>query len=441
MALNILSIGVDEATLNLIQSSFLDARIEKIQDAEVFFEIIESANLKAFGFIVCTALSEIPAIELAQTFKMKAPDLPLIYVSPEGHHESLADLKKNGFDSIFYVPMDRPLLEKFCRQIEKALSGESKTVYKSVPLLDLEKGSKADFDVYIHLPVNDKFIKLVPAGGQIKERQIEKMKTSGINLLFVEEGELDRYCEAAAAKIKEIAQSGDQPQFLRQKKLEVAVRNMFIELLSPGETSFDDGKLKLAATHQIIESFVGPQLKDVKAKIADIFAETGADIYAHSLRVSSIAALFSIGLSKGKPEDLAIAGLFHDIGLVKIPERLWFVEPKDMNDEDRQLFSNHPAMSLTLVTDKKMMLFPEIQDAVLNHHENPGGTGYPKGLKANKVSISAQILNLANRLEELTSIRLGKKAMKPLDALDFIKNEEPSMNEFVLSVRPFFTVE
>lgn len=441
MTLKILAVGVEDQTVELIASSFLDVEIENMKNSESFFNFIESSDKYPYAFIVCTALPDVPAFELAQAFKMGPQTLPIIYVSREGQYEKYGDLEKNGFDKIFYLPMDRYLLQRFCRQIEKAISGVSQCVYTSVPIVDLEKDVKVEFDVFIHLPINAKYVKIVKAGHDIREDQIKKIKTFGVKSLFVDENDFERFCEYAASKIKELLTSEEEPLFIKKQKLETAARHMFVDLLSPAEASFDDGKEKLASTHKIVENFIGSEIKDIQSKVLDILAEGGMSIYSHSLRVSSIAALFSLALSRGKPEELAIAGLFHDIGLVKVPERLWFQEFSHMSEEDRALLAQHPAISIAILTDKKMVLIPTIQEAILQHHERPDGKGYPRSLSGHKVSESAQILALADRLEELTSERHGSDRLSPWQALEKIQKENLVENDLINSVKPFFDPE
>jgi hypothetical protein len=407
-----------------MSACLLHAETESLDTADDFAAALENFHPERYALVACTALPEIPAGELAQSLRMQAPGLPLIYVSPETEHDDVKALTKNGFDRAFFLPMDRALLEAFLRQCERAVTGQARVVFRSVPLMDLREGDKVDIEMYLHLPKNDKYVKIARAGAEIRGEQLDKLKSSGVGSLFVDETDMDRFCEYMAAKIKEAAAgSGSEPAVVKKERLRAAVRGMFLDLLAPGAASFDEGKEILGASHKIVETLIGGHVKEIRTAVRDLLGQDGHDIYAHSLRVSSLAALLSLALAVGKPEELAIAGLFHDLGLVKLPERLWFKDPATMSENDRQLYMQYPVKGIALLMEKKMVLLPVIQDAILQHQERADGKGFPKALPEHKISPEARLLRVADRLEELTARRPGHAPLAPEQALEFMRTE------------------
>jgi len=60
------------------------------------------------------------------------------------------------------------------------------------------------------------------------------------------------------------------------------------------------------------------------------------------------------------------------------------------------------------------------RDICLGHHERVDGSGYPKGLKGEKIPLSARIVALADCYDALRSARIYKKAFTHEESKQFI---------------------
>ena len=118
-------------------------------------------------------------------------------------------------------------------------------------------------------------------------------------------------------------------------------------------------------------------------------------IYQHSLLLLIISVYLARrdGMNFQEAEWVATAALFQDIGLLHVDPRL--LEPAHVMsaDERRHLYA-HPLTAYLLLCE-----FPglprHIADAVLEHHERMDGSGYPRGLRGEKISRYGQILAVA----------------------------------------------
>lgn len=73
-----------------------------------------------------------------------------------------------------------------------------------------------------------------------------------------------------------------------------------------------------------------------------------------------------------------------------------------------------------------------IKNVVLHHHEKWDGSGYPCGLKGNKIPIEARIISLADVYSALREKRYYKESMTHEEACDIIyslsgKNFDPNV--------------
>ena len=137
------------------------------------------------------------------------------------------------------------------------------------------------------------------------------------------------------------------------------------------------------------------QLPDPLAFKLTVAREKFPEIYQHSLVILVLSVYMARcdGMHPDEEECLAVAALFHDIGLLHIDPALLDPAHRMSNEERRHLYA-HPLSAYLLLRE-----FPElpraISDAVLEHHERMDGRGYPRGLPGDKISRCGQILAIA----------------------------------------------
>jgi HD-GYP domain-containing protein (c-di-GMP phosphodiesterase class II) len=103
----------------------------------------------------------------------------------------------------------------------------------------------------------------------------------------------------------------------------------------------------------------------------------------------------------GKTQAAAISGLFIDIGLASLPPELVSMAWSKMNDEQKKLYQTHPDLSVKLLMGKRMVVPPDVQKAILQHHERLDGNGFPDKLIGSKIAPLSQVVALADRFEAL----------------------------------------
>ncbi len=125
----------------------------------------------------------------------------------------------------------------------------------------------------------------------------------------------------------------------------------------------------------------------------------------HSIRVGIYAKRLAeaVGLKRQEAEQMRIAALMQDLGLLKVPKEV-LMKPGKLTEEEWQLVKQHPLWSLELV-DPPAILTETIESAVKHHHERFDGTGYPEGLKGDQIPFPARILAVADTFDALCSER------------------------------------
>ena len=116
----------------------------------------------------------------------------------------------------------------------------------------------------------------------------------------------------------------------------------------------------------------------------------------YMIKVGELSKMLAedFGLEKNMVVQIEIAGLFHDIALLGLPENILSKDVVHMSPTEFGLYSQHPVIaSLSFQSVKRLSKVGEI---ILNHHENHDGSGFPKGLKGSEIPIESSIISVVS---------------------------------------------
>jgi putative nucleotidyltransferase with HDIG domain len=135
----------------------------------------------------------------------------------------------------------------------------------------------------------------------------------------------------------------------------------------------------------------------------------------HSERVAELAV--AIGTALGWEGESLVrlreAGLVHDVGKIGVPDRILF-KPGRLTREEYEEIKQHAQIGAEMVVD---VLTPEQVEWVRGHHERWDGSGYPNGLKGDRIPLGARILALADSWDVMTSVRSYHEPLSTDEAL------------------------
>ncbi len=142
--------------------------------------------------------------------------------------------------------------------------------------------------------------------------------------------------------------------------------------------------------------------------------------YAHSMNVAVLCAVMGMGFELDEKDlgQLVTAGLLHDLGKLAIPEEI-LNKPGRLTKEEYRRMQEHPTISYELIKDR-IDLSAQVKVAVLFHHENVDGTGYPNGVSGEDQTLFTKILHVADVYDALTSKRPYKEPYAPFDAAEYM---------------------
>lgn len=142
--------------------------------------------------------------------------------------------------------------------------------------------------------------------------------------------------------------------------------------------------------------------------------------YAHSVNVAVICCVIGMGIALAEKDliNLVLAALLHDLGKMTIPPEI-LNKPGRLSKEEYEIVKNHPQSSYELLSER-WDISAHVKVAVLYHHENVDGSGYPDGISGSNQSLLTKIIHVADVYDALISKRPYKNPYSPQEAVEYL---------------------
>ena len=142
----------------------------------------------------------------------------------------------------------------------------------------------------------------------------------------------------------------------------------------------------------------------------------------HGIQVSNLAYQTGkmLGLEETMCHELAVAGILHDIGKLKLRNYI-AAEENPLIVEEIKYVRRHPKLGYESLKERGYSDF--ILESIYYHHENYDGSGYPKNLLGEDIPLGARILRICDVYAALTSKRSYRDAFSPEMAMEMLIDE------------------
>ena len=167
-------------------------------------------------------------------------------------------------------------------------------------------------------------------------------------------------------------------------------------------------------------------LRTLTISIADslINAMEAKDIYlrGHSQRVAELGASMaeSLGLDADTVENVRLAGRLHDVGKIGIREEV-LNKPGKLTASEFEHIKAHVKIGMDILAPLKHI--DTALSFVQDHHEHWDGSGYPRGISGDQISIGGRLLAAADAFDALTSRRAYRDPLTPQDTLELLRGQ------------------
>jgi putative nucleotidyltransferase with HDIG domain len=261
---------------------------------------------------------------------------------------------------------------------------------------------------------------------------VRQIIEAGIKELYIDAGKGDDVIDAIpAAQIRDELEanmraiaSAQAPQKIQVSVAEelVAAKQIHKEAHGLVRNLMQDVRLgKLVQVEQVepvVEQMTASILRNDGALSALCLIKNKDDYtFLHSVSVCALMISFarSLGLDPGQMKQAGIGGLLHDIGKTVTPDRI-LNKPDRLSDEEFAVMRNHSEDGLAL-----LMKTPGIGDIprtiCIEHHERMDGSGYPKKLNGEQISLMGRLSAIVDVYDAITSRRCYRVGMAPTDVL------------------------
>ncbi len=167
--------------------------------------------------------------------------------------------------------------------------------------------------------------------------------------------------------------------------------------------------------HKSIESTIRTLEETVKLK----------DPYTanHQRRVAELSRAIAekMNLSGDEVYGVFLSASLHDIGKIAIPSEL-FTKGEKLNQYEYLIIKSHPEFGYKIL---KNLEFPwPIENIAYKHHERLDGSGYPNGIKGDKIELETRIISVADVIEAMISYRPFRPPLGVEAALEEIESNK-----------------
>jgi len=159
-----------------------------------------------------------------------------------------------------------------------------------------------------------------------------------------------------------------------------------------------------------------PSFHLMRAEIQDMMAialsveekDAATEGHCHRIQNLSLRVGERLGLSGDQLISLSYAAYLHDIGKVKVPDKI-LNKLGPLTDEEWEEMRKHPIYGEQMLADKEFLA--DAAKLVLAHHERHDGSGYPNRLKGEDIPIEARIIAVVDSYDAMTSDRPYRLAL------------------------------
>lgn len=321
------------------------------------------------------------------------------------------------------------------REAEKAFLDskfENTSEYCKIELRFLSILDGVNKNLYIKLG-KDKFVKLFDEDDDTQTMDFQKYKDKGVNYFYITR-------ETAMWIIEQIE---------KQITLFLRSNNFRFILRGANETPEKRFEQKILRMHDEVhidveyKSLIDQSVEKIRSiieKDADVgqllnYLKAHSEIYSYYVQKRNSTALIACLLareldwsSRMTIDKLIYAAALSDITmaikphLIKIRTLEELERKKDkLKPEEYRLYLNHPKEGAELIKNYFSSSPPETEMLAYQHHELPDGTGFPSGLKAERISPLSALFIVANHFTDY-----------------YLNDEEPNIDDYILKAESRF---
>jgi len=260
---------------------------------------------------------------------------------------------------------------------------------------DLLKNTLRESDILARVG-GDEFALLLPRTGKVEAELLTNRMRRQIDNYNLEQKNLPLSISLGLAV-------SENPDYSLEEVFRMADNNMYTEKLEQGKK----------ARTEIVSSLLASLFK------RDNLAEgERAQVQELAIRLG-----LALKLEESRMADLELLAQVYDLGKVSLPDNLLhqsiLENTEELTEAEREAIHRHPETGYRIALASPDLA--GVAELILRHHENYDGSGYPLGLKGEKVPIECRILAIAIAYSAMTHPRPYAETLSHAEALAELK--------------------
>lgn len=255
--------------------------------------------------------------------------------------------------------------------------------------------------------IHDPSGKLLLSRGMViaTAQQVERLVERGFQ---VDEGPAEASRRPSIALPSVAARAPDAPVFDAVRDIADALLGLHRQLLAQATSGFPEAVLSLAGRVEQLAR------RDVDAALASMHLLRASDDDAHAARFVHGAVLVhvvgsALGMAPDERRSTLAAALTYDVALLPVA-RVLNHQSAPLSDDQRRVVNEHPQVTHDLLLQAGVGDSAWLR-AVLEHHERVDGTGYPRGLAGDAISLPGRLIGIVDTFSAMIRPRAYRQAV------------------------------
>ncbi|MBU0720547.1 HD domain-containing protein [bacterium] len=301
--------------------------------------------------------------------------------------------------------------------------------YKPINVSYIKVGDTLEFDCYVQRFKD--FVIIISAGTLISEQDVKLLKNTDSH--YVKSTEHEKYLKLVARDedeliVENVVIDCDEiasGYFEQKDNVEENAKVIYFSIAEVMKKFFDAGAdINQECIDELIRAYILSLKKDASvfhATLDILCRKNRHEFHCTNVMVLSLGLANHLQYSILQMKLLGKAALLHDIGKRDIDSTLYEKRGK-LRSSEYEYIKTHSFSSYSMAQEMKIN-DTSILDAILHHHEYLDGTGYPDGLKGQRISNFTQIITVCDIFDAMTSERSFHDKKNAFETLKVMKKE------------------
>lgn len=242
-------------------------------------------------------------------------------------------------------------------------------------------------------------------------------------------------CEPGEVNMTHYEYLQRNPHFQHFSEVHAKSLTAFSKIMRNLDTGLDLNQLRLMSLRDSVMAEV-MNTEQFIDYLYNLMSNENEITYNHCFNCGLLCYVFGqwLELSAEDLDTITLCGYLFDIGKSKIPDDiLW--KPEKLTPEEYQKMQRHIHLGYEILKNRKLP--PHIVTVLIMHHERCDGSGYPAGLKEDKIDPYALVAAIADTYDAMTHPRAQRMALTPFQAIRVF--EKQGFAKYGKHIQPLLT--